>query len=68
MNGGGADALARVIAEHPTEIMRLSLDEALMHMDLEDQPVLMFRHRDSGKMNVVYRRSDGTAGWIDPVS
>jgi hypothetical protein len=35
---------------------------------LEDQPVLMFRHRDSGKMNVVYRRSDGTAGWIDPVS
>jgi len=66
VNGVAAGALARVITEHPAEILRLTLDEALMHMDLEDQPVLMFRHRDSGKMNVVYRRADGTIGWIDP--
>jgi ribosomal subunit interface protein len=67
-NGAPVGDLARVIAEHPAEILRLTLDEALMHMDLEDQPVLMFRHRDSGKMNVVYRRDDGTFGWIDPVA
>jgi ribosomal subunit interface protein len=68
LNGEAPSALARVITEHPAEILRLTLDEALMHMDLEDQPVLMFRHRDSGKMNVVYRRVDGTIGWIDPAA
>ena len=65
VNGAAAGALGRVIAEQPAEILRLTLDEALMQMDLEEEPVLMFRHRDSGKMNVVYRRADGTIGWID---
>jgi ribosomal subunit interface protein len=61
-------AQARVIAEHPSEILRLTLDEALMHIDLANQPALMFRHRDSGRMNVVYQRADGTFGWIDPAT
>jgi ribosomal subunit interface protein len=65
---GEMESVARVIAEHPTEISHLTVAEALMHMDLADQPVLMFRNRVSGKMNVVYRRDDGTIGWIDPVS
>ncbi len=68
VNGVAAAAMASVIAERPAEILRLTLDEALMHIDLEDQPALMFRHRDSGRMNVVYRRDDGTFGWIDPAT
>ena len=67
-NGGANGALARVIAEHPVEILRLTLDEALMHLDLQDQPVLMFRDRDSGRVNVVYRNGDGMLGWIDPAT
>jgi ribosomal subunit interface protein len=59
-------SLASVVTEHPAEILRLTLDEAIMHLDLENQPAMMFRHRDSGRMNVVYRRPDGTFGWIDP--
>ena len=66
VNGVAAPALAVVVAEHPAEIPRLTLDEALMRMNLENQPVLMFRHRDSGRMNVVYRRAEGMIGWIDP--
>src|SRR5580700_2597340 len=66
VNGAAAPALATVITEHPAEIPRLTLDEALMRMNLENQPVLMFRHRDSGRMNVVYRRAEGMIGWIDP--
>jgi ribosomal subunit interface protein len=61
-------SLASVVAEHPAEILRLTLDEAIMHIDLENQPAMMFRHRDSGRMNVVYRRPDGTFGWIDPAT
>jgi ribosome-associated translation inhibitor RaiA len=66
-NGKVAVAYATVIAEHPTEISRLSVSEAVMRMDLADQQVLMFRNSANGELNVVYRRSDGHIGWIDPV-
>lgn len=65
----GADvavAHATVIAEQVTEISLLSVSEAVMRMDLADQPVLMFRNNATGELNVVYRRSDGNIGWIDP--
>jgi ribosomal subunit interface protein len=57
---------AAVVAEHPAEISRLTVSEAVMRMDLENQPVLMFRNSSSGLLNVVYRRPDGNIGWIDP--
>ena len=65
---GGAEtvAYATVIAEQLTEISLLSVGEAVMRMDLADQPVLMFRNSATGELNVVYRRSDGNIGWIDP--
>lgn len=55
-----------VIAEQPAEISRLSVREAVMRMDLAQQPVLMFRNKGNGRLNVVYRREDGNIGWIDP--
>ncbi len=61
-----AETYATVIAESPAEINRLSVGEAVMRMDLADQTVLMFRNSTSGELNVVYRRSDGHIGWIDP--
>ena len=39
-----------------------------MLMDLADQPAMMFRNKASGELNVVYRRTDGNIGWIDPSS
>jgi ribosomal subunit interface protein len=59
-DGGGA-----IIAETPTEISRLSVSEAVMRLDLGQVPVMMFRNRVSGQLNVVYRRPDGHVGWID---
>jgi hypothetical protein len=55
-----------IIAEMPTEIPTLTVSQAVMRMDLADQPVQMFRDRTSGRLNVVYRRRDGNIGWIDP--
>jgi ribosomal subunit interface protein len=63
----GANATyATVIAEAATEIALLSVSDAVMRMDLADAPVLMFRNSASGELNVIYRRSDGHIGWIDP--
>jgi ribosomal subunit interface protein len=61
-----AATYATVVAEVPTEIAVLTVSEAVMRMDLADQPVLMFRNSANGQLNVVYRRSDGHIGWIDP--
>jgi ribosomal subunit interface protein len=62
----GNATYATVIAETAMEISLLSVGEAVMQMDLADQPVLMFRNSASSELNVVYRRSDGHIGWIDP--
>ncbi len=59
---------ATVIAESTTSIETLSVRDAVMRMDLADQHVLMFRNQKSGQFNVVYRRTDGHIGWIDPVA
>lgn len=61
-----AATYATVVAEAPTEIVMLTVSDAVMRMDLADQPVLMFRNSATGVLNVVYRRSDGNIGWIDP--
>ena len=64
-NGGTAPTYATVIAESPAEISTLSVGDAVMRMDLADQPVLMFRNSATAELNVVYRRPDGNIGWID---
>ncbi|MGC2202525.1 MAG: ribosome-associated translation inhibitor RaiA [Stellaceae bacterium] len=55
-----------VIAEMSTELPHLTVSEAAMRMDLADAPVLLFRNRSHGELNLVYRRTDGNIGWIDP--
>ena len=61
-----AATYATVVAETPTEIAVLTVSDAVMRMDLADQPVMMFRNSATGILNVVYRRSDGNIGLIDP--
>ncbi|MEM9332117.1 MAG: ribosome-associated translation inhibitor RaiA [Pseudomonadota bacterium] len=55
-----------IIAESLTSIENQSVAEAVMKLDLTDNPVVVFTNAGSGKTNVVYRRSDGNIGWIDP--
>jgi len=60
------EVFATVIAESATEVAVLSVGEAVMRLDLADQPAMMFRNRANGALNVIYRRPDGHIGWIDP--
>ena len=55
-----------VIAETKKSMRTLSVSEAVMDLDLTGAPVVVFRHAGSGRVNMVYRRSDGNIGWIDP--
>jgi hypothetical protein len=44
----------------------MTVGKAVMGMDLSDLPLVVFRNAGHGGINVVYRRSDGHIGWIDP--
>jgi len=55
-----------VIIEKPTEIETLTVSEAVMKMDLQELPALMFFNSAHGGLNVVYRRVDGNISWVDP--
>lgn len=55
-----------IIAEKPTSIETLTVSEAVMKMDLQDLPALMFFNSAHGRLNVIYRRADGNISWVDP--
>ncbi len=55
-----------VVAETASYLEELSVGEAVMRMDLNHVPALMFRNAGSGRLNMVYVRHDGNIGWVDP--
>src|SRR5215813_12080119 len=55
-----------IIAEATKSLKRLSVSEAVMELDLTGAACLVFQHGSSRRMNIIYRRSDGNIGWIDP--
>jgi hypothetical protein len=65
-DGMGTGDQPVVVAEMTTEILTLTVGEAVMRLDLGVQPALLFRHAGHGGLNLVYRRTDGHVGWIDP--
>lgn len=59
------DDTPKIIAEKPSTIMTLSVSEAVMKMDLENLPALMFNNDKTGRINIVYHRRDGNISWVD---
>jgi ribosomal subunit interface protein len=55
-----------VVAELATTIDTLTVSEAVMRLDLAELPAMMFRNSAHGGLNMVYRRPDGSIGWVDP--
>jgi hypothetical protein len=55
-----------IIAETRVDIPDASVSDAVMMLDLRNTNALMFRNRKSGVFNMVYRRDDGTIGWVEP--
>ena len=55
-----------IIAESTTALKQCSVSEAVTELDMTGVPVIVFRHANHGRINLVYRRADGNVGWIDP--
>ncbi|WP_341786678.1 ribosome hibernation-promoting factor, HPF/YfiA family [Rickettsia endosymbiont of Cantharis rufa] len=54
-----------IIAEKPVEILKLSVKEAVMKMDLENLPAVVFKNINNDRVNIVYYRKDGNISWVD---
>ena len=55
-----------VVAETRVDIPSASVSDAVMLLDLRNTNALMFRNSGTGDFNMVYRRGDGTIGWVEP--
>ena len=55
-----------IVAETRVDIPEASVSDAVMMLDLRNTNALMFRNSKSGDYNMVYRRDDGTIGWVEP--
>ena len=55
-----------MVAETKTDIPEVSVADAVMLLDLRDTNALFFKNAGSGRHNMVYRRHDGTIGWVEP--
>lgn len=67
-----AEAPPAAAAEEPVVVMTekfhanpMSVSEAIMQLNLLDELFVVFRHDETGRVNVVYRRDDGSYGLIE---
>jgi len=54
-----------IIESKEVKVVRMSVDEAIMQMDLLHNDFLVFMNEGSGAMNVLYRRQEGNFGLIE---
>ncbi|HEX8192765.1 MAG TPA: ribosome-associated translation inhibitor RaiA [Allosphingosinicella sp.] len=55
-----------IVAETKVDIPDASVSDAVMLLDLRNTNALLFRNSGTGGYNMVYRRQDGTIGWVEP--
>lgn len=64
---GGENGYAPlIIAETKTDLRTMPVAMAVLQLEMSEQAALLFRNAASGQLNLVYRRSDGNIGWVDP--
>jgi ribosomal subunit interface protein len=55
-----------IVAETRVDIPDATVSDAVMLLDLRNTNALMFKNSGTGSYNMVYRRGDGTIGWVEP--
>jgi len=58
------DERSETIQEEEAQRKPMAVEEAVIELNHSDYPFLVFRNSDSGAVNVLYRRKDGTLGLI----
>jgi ribosomal subunit interface protein len=70
--GGGGDEEEDVadapviVAETTVDVPEVSVADAVMMLDLRNTNALLFKNAGTARHNMVYRRDDGSIGWVEP--
>lgn len=62
----GHPPAAMVIAETEAPLKTMTVSMAVMDLDLTEAQAIVFRNAAHGGLSVVFRRTDGNIGWVDP--
>ncbi len=55
-----------IVAETRVDVPTASVSDAVMMLDLRNTNALLFVNAATTEHNMVYRRQDGTIGWVEP--
>ena len=55
-----------IIAETRVDVPTATVSDAVMMLDLRNTTALLFVNMATGSHNMVYRRNDGSIGWVEP--
>ncbi len=55
-----------VVAETRVDVPEATVADAVMMLDLRNTNALLFKNAGTGRHNMVYRRGDGSIGWVEP--
>ena len=55
-----------IIAETRVDVPEATVSDAVMMLDLRNTNALLFKNAGTGTHNMVYRRGDGSIGWVEP--
>lgn len=62
-----SEPVPTIIKNKSYDIKPMGVEEAAMQMDLMGREFFVFTNASSGHINVLYRRSDGNFGLIEPI-
>ncbi len=63
----GGETFPAVICEPLNGFREMTVASAVRQLDDGASPVVVFRYAENSRINIVYRRTDGNIGWIDPL-
>lgn len=55
----------KILTKKLTHIETLTIQDAIMILDLSERPVLMFRNSENQRINVIYKQENDKVVWLD---
>jgi len=62
----GADQKPRIVYERGYFVKPMSVEEAVLQIDITPNNFIIFQNTDSKQINMIYKRQDGDLGLVEP--
>jgi len=66
VDGAFADFAPAIVRKEVSQLSPMSVDDAVMQMDLLHKPAFLFVNHDTNELNMVYREGENAIRWVAP--